>query len=133
MAESEKSGNRWFAAVVGALVVVVGGVLLVVRANGPSEPEAPPGPPTTTVTISSEPAGATVSTADGGVLGVTPFEYTTLKRNVELPVTVRREGYQDSHLTVPLFSATGRVDVMMTAIGAKPPTPPKPPPDGWTP
>jgi hypothetical protein len=132
MADSEKSGNRWFAAVVGALVVVVGVVLLVVRANRPAEPDTS-GPPMTTVTVVSDPAGATVTTADGGVLGVTPFEYTVEKRSAELPVTVRREGYQDSHITIPLFSATGRIDVMMTAIGAKPPTPPKPPPDGWTP
>ena len=87
----------------------------------------------TTVTVVSDPAGATVTLADGGLLGVTPFELTVPKRDADLPVTVRREGYQDSHVTVPLFSATGRIDVMMTAIGAKPPKPPKPPPDGWTP
>jgi hypothetical protein len=132
MAGPERSANRSFAAVVGALVVVLVVVLLVVR-GGHAPPSAPPAPAETTVEIVSDPSGATVSTEDGGVLGVTPFTLTTPKREGELPIVVRREGYQVSRLTVPLFSLTGRVDVMMTKVGEKRPEPPKPPPDGWVP
>ncbi|HVU52774.1 MAG TPA: PEGA domain-containing protein [Polyangia bacterium] len=131
MADTAQSSNRSFMAIVGALVAVVGVVFLVVRGSRPSEPDS--GPAMTTVMIVSDPAGATVTNADGGVLGVTPFDLTVPKSDGELPVTVRRDGYQDKHVTVPLFSATGRVDVMMTKVGEKPPEPPKPPPDGWTP
>jgi hypothetical protein len=81
----------------------------------------------------SDPSGATVTLADGGVLGVTPFKVTFPKREAELPVIVSREGYQTRRLTVPLFSATGRIDVMMTAVGADAPPPPKPLPKDWTP
>jgi hypothetical protein len=132
MADPAKSGTRSFLAIVGALVTVVVVVMVVVRAGRPPEPGTS-GPPMTTVMIVSDPAGATVTSADGGVLGVTPFDLTVPKSDVELPVTVRRDGYQDKHTTVPLFSATGRVDVMMTKVGEKPPEPPKPPPDGWSP
>jgi hypothetical protein len=133
MVAPEQSGNRSFLAVVGALVAVVVVVLLVVRGSRTSEPEAPSGPQMTTVMIVSDPSGATVTSADGGVLGVTPFELTAPKSDVEMPVLVKREGYQDHKTTVPLFSATGRVDVKLTAIGEEPPPPPKPLPDGWTP
>jgi hypothetical protein len=133
MAPAEQSGNRSFVAIVGALVVVAAVVLLVVRGSRPSPPEEPTGPEMTTVKIVSDPTGATVTSPDGGLLGVTPFDLTALKREGEMPVVVRREGYQEKHVTVPLFSATGRVDIMMTAVGQKPPEPPKPPPDGWTP
>lgn len=133
MADPAKSATRSFLVVVGALVTVAVVVMLVVRAGRPPEPGTPSGPPMTTVMIVSDPAGATVTDADGGVLGVTPFDLTVPKSNVELPVTARRDGYQDKHSTVPLFSATGRVDIMMTKVGEKPPEPPKPPPDGWTP
>jgi hypothetical protein len=132
MADPAKSGTRSFLAIVGALVAVAVVVMLVVRAGHPPEPGTPP-PEMTTVMIVSDPAGATVTEADGGVLGVTPFDLTLPKSNAELPVTARRDGYQDKHSTVPLFSATGRVDIMMTKVGEKPPEPPKPPPDGWSP
>jgi hypothetical protein len=132
MAGPERSANRSFATVVGALVVVLVVVLLVVR-GGQTPAPVPSGPAETTVMIVSDPAGATVTTTDGGALGVTPFTLTLPKREGELPIIVRREGYQESRTTVPLFSATGRVDVMMTAIGQKRPEPPKPPPDGWEP
>jgi hypothetical protein len=131
MADPAKSGTRSFVAIAGALVAVVGVLFLVVHGSRPPEPAS--GPPMTTVMIVSDPAGATVTNADGGVLGVTPFDLTVRKSDVEMPVTVRREGYQDKHTTVPLFSQTGRVDVTMTKVGEKPPEPPKPPPDGWTP
>jgi hypothetical protein len=133
MADPANSGTRSFLAVVGALVAVVVVLMLVVRAGRPPEPGAPSGPPMTTVMIASDPAGATVTNADGGVLGVTPFDLTVPKSDTELPVTARREGYQDKHTTVPLIAATGRVDIMMTKVGEKPPEPPKPPPDGWAP
>ena len=91
------------------------------------------GPATTTVTIVSDPAGATVKDADGGLLGIAPFELTVPKRDAELPVVVSREGYQDSRVTIPLYSATGRVDVKLWAIGEKRPPPPKPLPKDWSP
>ena len=87
--------------VVGALVAVVAVVVLVVRASRPTEP-VETGPVMTTVTIVSDPAGATVKDADGGLLGVAPFDLIVPKREVELPVVVSREGYQDSRITVPL-------------------------------
>jgi hypothetical protein len=134
MAEPQPSGRRSLAAVVLALAAVFGVVLLVVRAGRRAEPEAErTGPEMTTVMISSEPAGATVSSEDGGVLGVTPFSLTLPKRDFEMPTHVRLAGYQEKRVTVPLFSATGRVDIMMTRVGEKPPEPPKPPPDGWVP
>jgi hypothetical protein len=134
MAGPEQSGNRSFLVVVGALVAVVLVVLLVVRGSRTSEPGAPSGPEMTTVTIVSDPSGATVTSADdGGVLGVTPFELTVPKKDGEMPIIVRREGYQDHRSTVPLFSATGRIDLKLTAVGEKPPPPPKPLPDGWAP
>jgi hypothetical protein len=133
MAGPEQSSNRPFASVVGALVLVAAVVLLILRASRPSEAPEPSGPAMTTVMIASEPSGATVIGPDGGVLGVTPFDLTVPKREGELPVLVRREGYQERKVTVPLYSATGRVDVMMTAVGAEPPPPPKPLPQDWTP
>jgi hypothetical protein len=119
------------AAGVGALSVVLV-VIAVVRASRPSAPEES-GPEQTSVMISSEPAGATVSREDGGALGVTPFQVTLPKANAELPVVVTLQGYQTRHTTVPLFSESGRVDVMLTPVGVEPPKPPKPPPDGWEP
>jgi hypothetical protein len=133
MAPAEQSGNRSFVAVLAAFVVVAAVVLLVVRASRTSPPEEPKGPEMTTVKIVSDPSGATVTTPDGGLLGVTPFDLTAPRREGEMPVVVRRQGFQEKQVTVPLFSATGRVDIMMTAVGQKPPEPPKPPPDGWTP
>jgi hypothetical protein len=133
MAGPEQSGSRSFVAVVGALVAVVVVVLVVVRASGPTAPAVPEGPPMTDIEVVSDPAGATVTGADGGVLGVTPFWLKVPKREGEMPLVVRRDGYQERHVTVPLFSASGRIDVMMVAVGAKPPEPPKQPPDGWTP
>ena len=132
MADPGQSGTRSFAAVVGALVAVVGVVLLVVRAGRPSEP-VETGPAMTTVTIVSDPAGATVRDADGGVLGVAPFDLTIPKRDVDMPVVVSRDGYQDSRITVPLYSATGRIDVKLWAIGEKRPPPPPPLPKDWSP
>jgi hypothetical protein len=132
MAPAEQSGSRSFVGVVVAVVAVVAVVLLVVRGSRTSAPK-PAGPEMTTVTIVSDPAGATVTGPDGGVLGVTPFELTVPERAAELPVQMRLDGYQEKRITVPLFSAQGRVDVLMTRVGEKPPEPPKPPPDGWVP
>ena len=100
MAGPAQSGTRSFVAVVGALVAVVAVVVLVVRASRPPEP-VETGPAMTTVTIVSDPAGATVTDADGGLLGVAPFDLTVPKRDAELPVVVRREGYQEQPVDDP--------------------------------
>jgi hypothetical protein len=132
MAGAAQSGPRSFVLVVGALVAVVAVVVLIVRASRPAEP-VETGPVMTTVTIVSDPAGAPVSDADGGLLGVAPFDLIVPKREAELPVVVRREGYQDSRITIPLYSVTGRVDVKLWGVGEKRPPPPKPLPKDWSP
>jgi hypothetical protein len=115
------------------VVVVIVAVFFLVRSAGQRGEPATDEPAFTRIMISSEPAGATVTRADGGVLGTTPFEVSLPKANAELPVIVTLDGYQTHRVTVPLFSESGRVDVMLTPVGVEPPPPPKPPPDGWTP
>jgi hypothetical protein len=127
------AGGRTFAVVVGAMIAVVAVVVLVVRAGAGRTSDEPAGPPITTIDIVSEPAGASVVRADdGGVVGVTPLTASFPKKDGELPVIVTLEGYQTRRVMVPLFSVTGRIDVMMTKVGEDAAVPP-PLPEHWNP
>jgi PEGA domain len=118
------------ALVAGAVVVVVAVVAILVSAGGAGPRKAPAGPELAKVDIVSVPAGATVTRADGGILGTTPFTLSLAKSNTELPVIVKAVGYQDRAVTVPLFADSGRIDVTLTAIGAVAPPGPAPARDG---
>jgi hypothetical protein len=126
-----RSSSAWVSALIGA--IIVGAVIVLIARTRSTEEPAPSGPELTAIEIVSEPAGATVSLTDGGVLGTTPLDTKLLKRDGELPVIVRLAGYQERRVTVPLYSQTGRIDVSLTAIGAEPPPPPKPLPKDWSP
>jgi hypothetical protein len=128
---ASRRSSTWVAALVGGIIVVAV-VVLIARTRSSEEP-APSGPEMTAIEIVTEPAGATVSFLDGGVLGTTPLDTKLPKRDGELPVIVRLVGYQERRVTVPLYSETGRIDVSLTAIGAEPPPPPKPLPKDWSP
>jgi hypothetical protein len=127
------AAGRPFAIVVGAMVAVAAVVIVVVRAGDAGQSAGPAEQPVTTIDIVSDPPGASVTRADGGgVVGITPLTATFPKRDAELAVIVRREGYQERHVTVPLFSVTGRIDVMMLPVGAEPPSVPVLP-EHWNP
>ena len=124
-----KPGARSLALLVGALAVVVAFIALIVSAGDAGRGKVPAGPELAKVDIVSIPAGATVTRADGGVLGTTPFTLSLAKSNTELPVIVKAVGYQDRPVTVPLFSDSGRIDVTLTANGAVAAPLPAPPRD----
>jgi hypothetical protein len=122
-----------FAKVVGAMVVVAAVIAIVVRAGDAGRaPATPPGPPMTNVDIVSDPVGASVFDADGGLIGVAPLVISAPRSEKELVIFTKYPGYQDRRSTVPLFSETGRIDVELIKIGAKEPHP-KPLPDHWVP
>lgn len=122
-----------FLKVVGALVVVAAVIAIVVRAGdagrGPSEP---PGPPMTNVDVVSDPVGASVFNADGGLIGIAPLVISVPKSDKELVIFTRHEGYQDRRSTIPLYATSGRIDVELIKIGEKE-RHVKALPDGWTP
>jgi hypothetical protein len=121
-----------FATVVGAMVAVVAVVAFVVRV-GDAGRSTRTDPGITTIDIVSEPPGASVVRADdGGVLGLTPLNVSFPKSDKDLAVVVSHEGYQDHRANVPLFSASGRIDVTLTPVGVDAAAVPSLP-DHWTP
>jgi hypothetical protein len=101
-----------------ALAVVVG-VIVVVGRSGSSAGPGGAEPALATIEIGSSPSGATVNRVDGGaIVGVTPMTVTFPRAEADLLVVVRHAGYQDHLVTIPVFSETGRVDVIMTPNGA---------------
>jgi hypothetical protein len=128
---SSSRAPRTFMLVVAGMVVVALVAIFVVRVGGGRD--APVADPNlANIEIRSAPSGATVLLLDGGVLGTTPFVAALQQSPKELPVVVKLEGYQDHPLTVPLFSANGRIDTKLTRIGEDAAVP-RPLPDGWTP
>jgi hypothetical protein len=114
-----------------ALAVVVAVIVFVERAR----PSAGPGaePALATIDISSSPSGATVNRVDGGaIVGVTPMTVTFPRSETDLLVVVRHAGYQDHPVTIPVFSETGRVDVILTPNGVDAAAA-TPPPKDWSP
>jgi hypothetical protein len=128
-------GGRAVGLALGAIALVVALVMLVVRAGEGGRSAAPeaPQPPMTTVMIVSEPAGATITRPDGGVLGKSPLTLTLPKSDGDLVVIVSLDGYQSRRSSVPLFSQSGRVDVALSPNGVDAAVNHPPPPDGWTP
>ncbi len=115
-----------------ALAVVVA-VIVVVGRSGSSAGPAGAEPALATIDISSSPSGATVNRVDGGaIVGVTPMTVTFPRAETDLLVVVRHDGYQDHLVTIPVFSETGRVDVILTPNGVDAAVV-KPPPKDWTP
>jgi hypothetical protein len=121
-----------FAKVVGAFVAVAAVIAIVVRAGDGGRPVAPSGPPMTNVDVVSDPVGASVFDADGGLIGVAPLVISVPRSDKDLVIFTKYPGYQDRRSTIPLYSASGRIDVELIKIGAKEPKP-KPLPDHWAP
>ncbi|HTA21046.1 MAG TPA: hypothetical protein VK989_17255 [Polyangia bacterium] len=115
-----------------ALAVVVAVIVFV----GRSGPSAGPGgvePALATIDIGSSPSGATVNRVDGGaIVGVTPMTVTFPRSQTDLLVVVKHAGYQDHLVTIPVFSETGRVDVILTPNGVDAGAA-KPLPKNWSP
>jgi hypothetical protein len=130
-----RPSNRSLAIVVGLMVAVALVAIFLLRVGAASKDDAPPtDPKVASIQLLSLPTGATVRRADdGGVLGVTPFIVDLPRSDTDVAVVVHRDGYQDRHVTVPVFSLNGRVEVTLTAIGADAAPLPPQPPDGWSP
>ena len=118
--------------VVGALVVVAAVIAIVVHAGEGGRASTPPGPPMTNVDVVSDPVGASVFDADGGLIGIAPLVISVPKSDKDLVVITKAEGYQDRRSTVPLYATSGRIDVELIRIGEKE-RPVKALPDGWVP
>ncbi|HEX4406595.1 MAG TPA: hypothetical protein VH560_17270 [Polyangia bacterium] len=100
-----------------ALAVVVA-VIVVVAHSRPSAGSGSAETALATIDIGSSPSGATVNRVDGGaIVGVTPMTVTFPRSDTDLLVVVKHAGYQDHLVTIPVFSETGRVDVIMTPVG----------------
>lgn len=115
-----------------ALVIVVA-VIIVVGRSGPSAGPGGAAPALATIDIGSSPSGATVNHVDGGaIVGVTPMTVTFPRSDTDVLVVVRHAGYQDHLVTVPVFSESGRLDVILTPDGVDA-SAVKPPAKDWTP
>jgi hypothetical protein len=122
-----------FLKIAGAMVVVAAVIALVVRAGDAGRASLdPPGPPMTNVDVVSDPVGASVFDADGGLIGIAPLVISVPRSDKELVIFTRHEGYQERRSTVPLYSVSGRLDVELIKIGEKE-RQVKALPDGWTP
>jgi hypothetical protein len=122
-----------FALVVGSMAVVAALVVLIARV-GDSRPAAPAEPAMANIDVVSDPVGASVFRADdGGLIGIAPLVISLPRSEKDLVIITKHPGYQDRRSTVPLFSASGRIDIELIRIGAKERPIPPPPPDGWTP
>jgi hypothetical protein len=104
---------------IGGAIALVVAVAAVVGVTGSSRdaPLPPAEPEMTNVYMTCEPNDSTVTRVDDGkLLGRTPMTLTFPKGNGQVTVIVHKDGYQDRRVDVPLFSATGRIDVQLTRL-----------------
>jgi serine/threonine-protein kinase len=113
-------------AVAGVAVAVLGGGKKEAPASAPVAAPAPakpaePGVVAVKIEVTSAPAGASVVRAeDGAFLGRTPYRASFPKSSKELTLVVRKEGFQEQRLVVPLLE-DGKSEVTLEAVPAPAP------------
>jgi hypothetical protein len=100
-------------------LIVLAAVVFGVTRSSHDEPPPPAAPETTEIYMVCVPPDATVTRADDGtLLGRTPLTMHFPKGNGQVTVIVHHDGYRDRRVDIPLFSATGRIDVELTSPDA---------------
>jgi hypothetical protein len=117
--EAPPSSRRGIVIAAALGLVVLAAVLFGVTRSGGDAPPPVAGPEMTNVYMTCVPNDSTVTRADDGtLLGRTPLTLTLPKSSGMLTVVVHHDGFNDRRVEVPLFSATGRIDVELTSLDA---------------
>jgi hypothetical protein len=117
--EAHSSSRRGIVIAAALGLIVLAAVVFGVTRGSGDAPPPPAAPDLTNVYITCVPNDSTVTRADDGtVLGRTPMTMTFPRGNGTIAVIVHHDGFNDRRVDVPLFSATGRIDVELTSPDA---------------